>query len=231
MMIQLPKDRVILSAARVILGGGAPVSNWWDPNGLGLCVWSAYQPKGAASQAASYGDLTGNGNNAGVGVAPTWDAVNGWGFNGTNQYLTTAFVAQNDQSQSALLQFTNAQHNGAREFAFGSAGGGGLQWGFDISVFGTNMRYFNGGFVQIARNLNAGNLGIAGNQGYWNGASDGGAIGAWTGANALASYIGCANRFGAPDFYAELDIQALAIYDCTLTGGQMLDIANAMAAL
>jgi hypothetical protein len=59
---------------RAITVQGAPAAPWWT----GLLV--AYQPKGAASLAASYANLgtAGAANNAAPGSAPTWNATDGW---------------------------------------------------------------------------------------------------------------------------------------------------------
>lgn len=214
--------------------GGVVVENpWWDPNGDGLCIWSAYAAKGAASLAASYTDLTGNGNNAGVGVAPTWDGVNGWIFNGVDQYLTTTFVPQADQSQSMIVQFTNLTT--AQVLC-------GLQSDTNSSDYlmlrgdkGTNeVLYRNGSAaVVVAPSFLAGNLCVAGNAGYRNGAAEGGAIAAWAGAaptttvfiGAMQDNTGPAVNFDA--YYC----QAFALYDCTLTAPQVAAVQTAMAAL
>ena len=130
-------------------------ANWWDPNGDGLCIWAAYQPKGAANQAASYVDLSGNGNNAGVGVAPGWDAVNGWKFAGTNQYLTTTFIHNRDQTQTMIVQFTNVGNNG---YLCGAYTGANYWWiGPNIAAIG--CRYANGGIQNVAPALLAGTTG------------------------------------------------------------------------
>lgn len=72
---------------------GLVTNPWWltptiDPNE----VVAVYQPKGAASQADSYKNLVNGLLPAAPGVAPSWDFDNGWTFNGTTQYLTTAIV-------------------------------------------------------------------------------------------------------------------------------------------
>jgi hypothetical protein len=72
---------------------------------------------------------------------------------------------------------------------------------------------------------------VAGNTGYRNGAADPGAIGAWTGAAVSAVYICAINDAGVPTFFTSAYIQALAIYDCTLTAPQVAAVAAAMAAL
>jgi len=204
-------------------------ADWWDPNGDGLCIWAAYQPKGAANQAASYTDLSGNGNNAGVGVAPTWDAVNGWVFNGANQYLTTTFVPQNDQSQSVIVQFTGAAAQGCLAGMYDLGTNSAFRV-YGVWVVAATLRYANGVSINVAPPLAAGNLGVAGNAGYRNGVADGGAIGAWAGPTVVPLYIGCVNQ-GGPTHYFDGEIQALAIYDCTLTAPQMAAVAAAMAAL
>lgn len=208
------------------VGGAAP--GWWDPNAAGLCIWAAYQAKGVANLAASYVDLSGNGNNAGVGVAPAWDAVNGWKFNGIAHFLTTTFVPQMDQSQTMIVQFTNRTGGFAANKICGSYGGAGLAYFFLRSGFGGST-YCNGGVRSLAPAIVFGNLAVAGNQGYMNGVPHGAAIAAWTAAGA-AAYIGCWNN-GGPADYMPIYIQAFALYDCALTGGQVAAVEAAMAAL
>ena len=59
---------------------------------------------------------------------------------------------------------------------------------------------------------------------------NGAAIAVWGGASARVVWIGCANN-GVVLLPITIYIQALAIYDCTLTGPQVLAVATAMAAL
>jgi len=210
-------------------GGGA--NPWWDPLGEGLCIWAAYQPKGAADLASSYVDLSGNGNNAGVGVAPTWDIVNGWKFDGLTQYLTTIFLPQNDQSQTILVQYTNLS-NAALRNLFGMRGTTGGDTYFSCRAQGGGWRYYGNGAERAIAGVTplAGNLGVSGNQGFLNGASDGLAIGIWTGAGDRVVFIG-ANNLGVPWDRCALYCQAFALYDCTLTAPQVLSVSNAMSLL
>ena len=221
-----------ISSVADMIGIPSAAADWWDPNGDGLCVWSAYQPKGAASQAASYLDLSGNGNDAVVGTAPTWNAVNGWIFT-PNQYLTTTFVAQNDQSQSVIIQVTNVVGGPGARYAAGSRNAGQADR-FYIAPDaggGANVYYGNGGFVAAAPAMVLGNLAVAGNQGYRNGVADGAAIGAFGWVPDQPLYIGAINQSGgALNFFAGY-IQVMAIYDCTLTAPQVSVVATAMAAL
>ena len=213
---------------------GAAAADWWDPNGDGLCIWAAYQPKGAANLAASYVDLSGNGNNAGVGVAPTWDAVNGWKFDGATQYLTTTFVPANDQSQTALMQFTTWQVADAKS-PFGVFDPATDLFAVTRSNAATRLYYRHGNAAQAGTVLGAGNwagnVGIAGNMGYLDGAADCAALAGYTGAPTRTVYIGAINNLGAAARFTPLYVQAFALYDCTLSGAQVAAVAAAMAAL
>lgn len=206
-------------------------SGWWDDDGAIACCWAAYQPKGAAAFLASLTDLSGNGNNAGdPGGAgtPTWDAVNGWKFDGIAQYLTTTFVPQNDQSQTMIAQYTTVTNTGIIA---------GMRDGVD-GLFalrpddGSNKaKYYNGSNRAVAPRLLAGNLCVAGNTGYRDGASDSLAIGAWACAALTPVIISGYNDVGIPTAPCAAYIQAFALYDCTLTAPQVLAVSTAMAAL
>lgn len=222
-----PGQRIVSIGAGMefVLPRGAAAADWWDPTGAGLCIWAAYQPKGAASLAASYTDLSGNGNNAGVGVAPTWDAVNGWKFNGINQYLTTTFVPQDDQSQSVLVQFTNV--SGAAGHIFGMIQAANCRMFINPSNLG-NTYYSNGsGNTGGVPDTTAGNLAVAGSSAYRNGAPHAGVIAAYGAVPVVACWIGRANG----GLFQAAYIQALALYDCTLTAPQVLAVATAMSLL
>lgn len=216
---------------RALLGGRvaeAVAGGWWDPNSDGLSVWAAYAAKGAADLAASYTDLSGNSHDAGVGVAPTWDAVNGWKGDGATMYLTTGFSPQTDQSQTLLVQFTNGTAQAVQWLAGARS--------IDTRIFGIQSRYYgdmqymNGSILVVTPNIAAGNLAVAGNQGYRNGAVDGGAIGGYVGGTG-SLYIFCRNQAGTAQQFSSAYIQAFALYDTALTAPQVSAIAAAMAAL
>ncbi len=197
-------------------------ANWWDPNDEGLCVWAAYQPKWAGSLAASYTDLSGEGHDAGVVVAPTWDAVNGWIFNGSTQYVTTTFVPQADYSQSVIVQFTNVTTNNTAICNNIASTNG--YFGIVPRRWGT-MRYCHGGVTAQAPDHLSGNLCVAGQQGYRDGVADGAAIPTGPVDTAKGLYIGAGNL----GLYCACKIQAIAIYDCALTSDQVAAVAAAMA--
>lgn len=219
------------------LGVGVPVGgNWWDPNNEGLCVWAAYQPKGAASFAASLLDLSGNGNNAGDpggAVTPAWDAVNGWKFDGIDDYLTTTFVPQIDQSQTMIVQFTNHPPAGTGKYIAGSRAVAVADRFYLAPDRGAinNVLYGQGNFLGVIPKLLTGNLCVSGNQGYRNGIVDGGLIGVYGAIPTFPVWIGCVSLSGAGTGFIDADVQAFALYDCTLTAPQVLAVATDMAAL
>lgn len=101
---------------RPVFDPGLAVAPWWKVAGK-TCV-AAYQPKGAASLAASYVNLANPGTyDAAPGAAPTLTA-DGWSFDGT-QYLVVAGLVQN----RPLTMLVSASQS--------SSDGGGLLWTAD----------------------------------------------------------------------------------------------------
>ena len=104
---------------RPVFDPGLAVAPWWKVAGK-TCV-AAYQPKGAASLAASYVNLANPGTyDAAPGAAPTWASATGWTFNGT-QYLVVAGLVQN----RPLTMLVSASQS--------SSDGGGLLWTADAT--------------------------------------------------------------------------------------------------
>jgi hypothetical protein len=201
----------------------------------GVTPWAAYAPKGAASFAASLVDLTGQGHDAvdpGGAATPGWDAVNGWTFDGLAQYLTTTFVPQIDGSQSMFVQFTGAAL--VTRWMIGAQNAAAEGFRIMPQRVGASVRYANGNAnSDIVTQLAAGNLGIAGQEPYRNGADDGGPLAAWSGLNPMARavWIGTNNTDGVTGSFFDGEIQAVILCDVTLTGPQAALIAGAMAAL
>lgn len=87
------------AAAPFYLAGGIDKAN----------VLAAYQPKGAASLAASYINLANPGTgDATVTTPPTFDASRGWIFNGTSQFIKTGIVP--DANTSVIIKFTDVPY-------------------------------------------------------------------------------------------------------------------------
>jgi len=205
-------------------------TGWWDPNNEGLCVWGAWQAKGALSLADSYVDLSGNGNNLSLGVAPGWAVGTGWQFDGVTHFLKTGFIPASDQSQSYFIQFTNGSAVTGNKVLFGMLSG--VQWTWIRPVPNAiQLDYAHGTTnVFVSPNKTTGNLGIAGNQGYRDGVPDGGAIAGFSAAPTRDIWIGAMNN-GAATWYYQFYGIAFVIYDCVLTAGQVASVYAAMAAL
>jgi hypothetical protein len=165
--------------------------------------------------------------NAAPGTAPSFASATGWTFvAASSQYLTTGIIPASGWSM--IVRYSGATGSGT--VIVGSRVTGNetrfrFQWND-----GTGVNYGSGGSVTVAPPLAAGVLGVAGQQGYRNGTADGGAISAWSGTG-VAVYIGAQNLDGAAQLFASVSIQALAIYNTTLTASQILAVSNAMAAL
>lgn len=200
---------------------------WWRAGGAPTPV-AVYQPKGSASLAASYVNLANPGAyDAAPGVAPTFAAGTGWAFNGSSQYLITGVVPAGGWSM--LVLFSNAVVFGARVLV-GCRAAAASRFAVGPSVSGVGVYYAYDNFKEIPPVLIAGVLGIAAEKGYRNGVLDEINIGTWSG-SAVALTIGARNWNGTIDSYYSGYIQAVAIYNTTLTAPQVLAVSTAMAAL
>ena len=207
---------------------GGVVGGWWLVPGK-TCV-AAYQPKGAASYAASKINLANPGTyNATEGVAPAWAAGTGWTFNGITQYLDSQYVP-NTGNHSASVQFNNVASDGRS--LFGVLIDLNARFGAYPSRAGSGHYYDNGGGnAAVAGLIAAGNLTVAAQNGYLNGAFDQ-ALAAWTGVNIGTCIIGARRRAaGVIDNYIAVNITAFSLYSAALTAGEVLALSTRMAAL
>jgi len=219
-----------------LFGYGDAAVDWWLTGGIpsANCL-AAYQPKGAASLAASYSNLANPGTyDAAPGTAPTWAAGTGWVFNGSTQYLTTGLTPLEDWS--IFVQFTNATNDGyilgacpglasnERNFTIAPARGGG----------GTKVRYWKGTDAttdEVAPAATAGNLAICYRTAYRDGSIDKASLLAWTGTQTPAAMmLGCLGFGVSPLIYCAAYIRAVAIYD-TDVSAYAAGLAGAMAGL
>ncbi len=228
------------SMADIIIRSGR--GDWWDPNDAGLSVVAAYRainsvgtpwPGGPTVYAQSLVNQSNPGVNdlvEGNGAVP-WVQATGWGFvEAAVQYFDTGLVPADDQSWSMFAQYANATTDGMLA---------GLQSGVNqrlwlwARVLTNQQNYANGVNVGAAPGLVTGNMAVAGNQGYRNGIADGGAIGPWGGATILPIYIGAFNNAGIAAFFADADLESIAIYNggAAAVQAEAAAIAAAMAAL
>ena len=204
----------------VRLTGGGGETPWWLAGGISAGnVVAAYQPKGAASLAASYVNLANPGtNNAAPGVAPTWATGTGWTFNGSTQWLNTGIQGSVAVLDGTLIvRYANAALGGYNVIAglstvanthnkfVAAASDGQLEFGHKSArtKFGTESA--------------AGVLAVTNGRAYQNGVDLGAiSIGAWsTSGNTL--------RIGGtvqPLFYTG-DVIAMAVITASLTAGQV----------
>lgn len=228
-MIYSVQDRIITlpeSGLQVVARGmGAVVEPWWLSGGIaaGNCV-AAYQPKGTASLAASYVNLANPGTyDAYPGVAPTWDAVNGWIFSGA-QYLRTGITPAGDQTWSCVARYSNIT---VKNYA-PLLGANNATAYFGLEPYRPdNLRlYYHGTtYVLIGTIASSGVMAMAGRQGYFNGVAEGGLIppSAVTFAELYIAYW--------VSYYLKGNIQSASVYNTTLSAPQILSVTNAMNAL
>lgn len=197
---------------------------WWYVAGK-TCV-AAYQPKGAASLAASYSNLAQPGTyDAAPGVAPTWASATGWTFNGTNQYLATGITAISN-TWTMLVQFSGGSSSGDRCLVGGYNGSGTAD--FSLWQITAGKSYYNNNQLLASANyITTGNLALAGKAAYKDGVADG----TITGGAVSSAVINIGRAAGINLYYYAGSIQAIAIYSATLTAGEVAAVSAAMAAL
>ena len=200
---------------------------------------AAYQPKGAASLAASYINLAQPGtNNAAPGVAPDWATGTGWTFAGGTQYLTTGITPTGEYSMIVRFSGCTTDGNPSGHVVCGSAG-----TGANATRFYLRPRFLSTGFKYslnygadtslLVGTISSGVFALAAANQYKDGAYIGnpGAT-TWSG-TAYAIHIGVLYVNGAiltTSFFGGV-IEALAIYSDTLTTTQIEALTTRMIAL
>lgn len=220
-----------LGTRRSLLGGSPSVADtpWWLSGGVSAAnAIAVYQPKGAASLAASYVNLANPGTyNAAPGTAPTFDAGTGWTFDGSTQYLTTGVPMNGSGDFSALLRVSGVSDVG-QAFGHGS-------FGFRPSLNGSLAYYVNGGGVSKAPIVSNGVMAVT-DYAYRNGISEGLAQLSTLWSGTFYPHIGASNSVatsatGEANVFFPGSIIALAVYSGLLTAPQVLAISNAMSLL
>jgi len=204
-------------------------ANWWEQAGASGAL-AVYQPKGAASKNDSYTDLSGNGNDALKTIEPSWDATNGWTFNGSTQYISTGVsVDTSDSDVTLLIQFTGATTTSASITGiYGGATNRRLQLG-PKSGTPTNTFFGNGSLLLVSGETPNGNLAIGGLRAYIDGVFQNSIASGLT--SSLTLYIGCSNNNGTPGNYSNGSVQAFALYDNFIGTPVIYEVARRMAAL
>lgn len=215
-IILRPGQRILAPGVRVIQPSMATLTQWFLAGGISAanCI-AAYQPKGAVDLASSYINLANPGtNNAAPGVAPTWDATNGWTFNGTSQYLATGITPSSNWS--VLVRFSSAGVDGA---LFGCQTGGATSYFqiFPRGSSGASRVYRNGNVTGLAISGGAasGVVAVAGATAYYNGAPETGTLSNNL-SGATTIFIGARNSTGTANGFFGGNIQAISIYNISI---------------
>lgn len=212
------------------LGQVSSVSKWYS----GAVV--AYQPKGAASLAASYVNLANPGTYDAVpGTAPTWNAMNGWSFvTASAQYLLTGYTVSTN-ALTVLIRGSFTKATGTNRWMF-SAGNTNATVVFGIRTQNENsIQFWNGtNFTNVSvspgTNPETGVFCVAGFDIY-RGGVDIGNIASNSSTPNTQLVIG-ALLFGAGYIqHTTGTVQALAVYNSVLSAGQIATVSAAMAAL
>jgi len=215
----------------------AAAGGWWDLNGTITSCIAAYQPKGAASYAASKVNLANAGTYDAVNGSayPTWEAETGWSFVAANsQYLTTGIVPSNtNTANSAIVRFTNG---GAvnYSFLFGARfTSGGYITGISPLDSFNRVAYFNCNFSGAGKTpqLTGGVLAFSGASAYRNGVDESITIPTGYTNNGYGYFIGSLNKNGTPAQFTTAKIQAIAFYNTAISAAQVAALTTAMAAL
>lgn len=213
-----------LGLGRSSVSAAAP---WYRAGGAPAPI-AAYQPKGAASLAASYVNLANPGTyDAAPGTAPTHAAATGWTFGGL-QYLTTGVVPAS--GFSALCRFSNATGSSSHA-PFGVSFSAGNQRFYVRVREATYRRYAYGtSNLLVAGSLTSGVVALAGNNAYLDGVSDGTVVSSWTN-TAIPLTIGAENTGSTRQSWYWGYVFAFVAYTATLTAPQVAAVSAAMAAL
>lgn len=203
----------------------APPASWWEAGGAPTPV-AVYQPKGAASLAASYSNLVNSGTyDAAPGDAPTWDTATGWTFSGVNKYLTTGIVPTNDYTVLVrFATFTDAGYIvGSRDYTTGER--------YIIEQANWGSRFFNGATTTLWDGVYAAAVkALAGHTAY----TDGVAVGTSPDTDDAPPYqlyigAGCVNGSYEEPFGG--DIIAVAIWDTSTDHATWIPAVSAAVAL
>ena len=213
------------------LGVTAAAAKWYLAGGISAsaCV-GAYQAKGAASLAASYTNLANPGSHdLTLGTAPAWDATNGW-KGGSSAYLKTDITPTGAAGTwSAAVRFSNG--GGGYECLLGCWSAGATnRFGFQLANYAGKVEISNYSLKNWIHTKTSGAFVIAGTALYVDGALDPLVLGGGS-SPGVPVYILALNNNGSPSSYTTSYIQALALYNTTLSAAQVAAVTTAMNAL
>lgn len=207
---------------------------WWNLDGAITSCVAAYQAIGAASYAASLGNLFNPGTYTLTEPQPTptvtWNATDGWILAGSGGYLITGIVPDGQSNNwSMIYRFTNATASLGGIGILNSNGASGF---YIVPNRTTGVRrYKNGnGNLEVSGVQTSGIMAVAGAYGYLNGTQETGTAGfsAWTPYESI--YIG-ALIYASGTLLAPCYVQAVAVYNGVLTPEEVASLTTLMGAL
>lgn len=207
-----------------------PAVDWWEAGNAPapIAVW---QPKAAASQAASYSNVVNPGTyDAAPGTAPSWSSA-GWACNGSTHYLTTGLTPA-DTDYVYVVRFSSVAGSGARGLFGSYSSGAGASM---IQVNDSGMDAYNGadypsGYVNNAPTMTAGVYAIEGKTLYRDGVAEASSVPAGSG-TFLAAFLGAININGSAGNFFNGTIEAAAVWDTTTDAATWLPLVMAAVAL
>ncbi len=208
-------------------GGGAP---WYIVPGK-TCA-RAYQANGAASLAASYVNLASPGTGDASAIsAPTWNATDGWIYDGLANCLNSGLVPT--ATTTVMIQYADGTNAGVICGSFVTTTDS-VYWIIPRISSNDKVRYAYGSApgptTDVAPKQDTGVLGIAGGYGYRNGVVDTTAMSGFV-SSTKAIYIGGWNNNGTAAAFWAGKIKKFAAYADALTGPEMLALYNRMVAI
>lgn len=212
-----------------MMNGDAYTDGWapWFLAGGAPKPIVAYQPVGASSLSASYTNLLSPGiKDASLGVAPSWDAGNGWTFNGSTQYLSTGWN-WSGPNDTILTKFTNSANTG---IIIGATDGGAAAAKIQAHDSGIFLIY-NSWALYFPSFSTSAVLGYSNRDVYKDGVLVGSGAAQNSGSFTWPMTIGANNDNGSISSYWGGKMQAVAIYETTLTSTQAIALSNAMSSL
>ena len=206
-------------------GGGG---EWWDFVG----VVGAYAAKGAASQAASYVNLSDPGTkDLSVGVAPAWSSGSGWTTNGSTHYLDTGIVI--DDGWAVVIRVANSETSDSA-IPIGAEKPGDANsrsWIKPKRVTNNDAEFVSPDLQRfIGEGLASGVFGINDDTAYINGVAQSGDLGGVQSALVQSLYIG-ARHAGSDENHWSGDILHVWIGNANSLKSNMAALMAGMAAL
>lgn len=203
------------------LSQNVPPSSWWLASGV--TPIAAYNAKGALSLADSYINRV----NPGVldiveGVAPTFNTLTGWIFDGATQYLLTGLMPS--QAWTVICKYNLS----AAGTIFGCLDTG--TGGFFLIQPGSVSTYWGFSGVQAVNNPAhlIGNYGTASYTPYRDGLAEPNTVPVGAGMSLIQLYLGALNVDNVPTQFVTGVVSSHVAFSSTLTAPQYLLQANAM---